>query len=275
MRRDSRLILLYKCLKGAASIPTDDLIPPVRLQKSSLFGISNPHCKNWSFFPQSILDLYCLYMPLSPGIRTQPDWNALPNLVVSSAEGVKIAKFTSLARARTNFLFHRSWWMKFIWRVPSNNSNSDSDPHCSVGYWFLPKKTCALFSKNDRQKSHVQLRWLIIVRIKAEKQITICMWILCFRMVVHDWILFYYILKHFSSVTLNTILHSSGKASFPWIVRKYIYRYVYSVRGSFKTLDLCLAHMYISTGYVKVYLRILLKLRFTKYSCVSYVYAKN
>ena len=27
-RRDSRLILLYKCLKGAASIPTDDLIPP-------------------------------------------------------------------------------------------------------------------------------------------------------------------------------------------------------------------------------------------------------
>ena len=26
-RRDSRMILLYKGLKGAASIPTDDLIP--------------------------------------------------------------------------------------------------------------------------------------------------------------------------------------------------------------------------------------------------------
>ena len=26
-RRDSRLILLYTCLKGAASIPTDDLFP--------------------------------------------------------------------------------------------------------------------------------------------------------------------------------------------------------------------------------------------------------
>ena len=39
-----------------------------------------------------------------------------------------------------------------------------------------------------------------------------------------------------------------------------MYRYVYPVRGSFKTLDLCLAHMYISTRYVKVYLRILLKL---------------
>ena len=29
-RRDSRLILLYKGLKGKASIPTDDLIPMVR-----------------------------------------------------------------------------------------------------------------------------------------------------------------------------------------------------------------------------------------------------
>ena len=29
-RRDSRLILLYKGLKGKASIPTDDLIPLVR-----------------------------------------------------------------------------------------------------------------------------------------------------------------------------------------------------------------------------------------------------
>ena len=29
-RRDSRLILLYKSLKGAASIPTDDLVLPIR-----------------------------------------------------------------------------------------------------------------------------------------------------------------------------------------------------------------------------------------------------
>ena len=27
-RRDNRLVVLYKGLKGAASIPTDDLIPP-------------------------------------------------------------------------------------------------------------------------------------------------------------------------------------------------------------------------------------------------------
>ena len=30
MRKDSRLIMLYKGLKGAASIPTDDLVPPNR-----------------------------------------------------------------------------------------------------------------------------------------------------------------------------------------------------------------------------------------------------
>ena len=29
-RKDSRLIMLYKGLKGAASIPTDDLVPPNR-----------------------------------------------------------------------------------------------------------------------------------------------------------------------------------------------------------------------------------------------------
>ena len=33
-RRDSRLILLYKGLKGAASIPTDDLIPQIRCSRN-------------------------------------------------------------------------------------------------------------------------------------------------------------------------------------------------------------------------------------------------
>ena len=33
-RRDSRLILLYKGLKGAACIPTDDLIPPIRRSRN-------------------------------------------------------------------------------------------------------------------------------------------------------------------------------------------------------------------------------------------------
>ena len=33
-RRDSRLILLYKSIKGAASIPTNDLIPPIRCSRN-------------------------------------------------------------------------------------------------------------------------------------------------------------------------------------------------------------------------------------------------
>ena len=42
-RKDSRLIMLYKGLKGAASIPTDDLIPPNRRTRNHHFpGISNP-----------------------------------------------------------------------------------------------------------------------------------------------------------------------------------------------------------------------------------------
>ena len=33
-RKDSRLIKLYKDLKGAASIPTDDLVPPNRFTRN-------------------------------------------------------------------------------------------------------------------------------------------------------------------------------------------------------------------------------------------------
>ena len=89
-RRDSRLILLYKGLKGAASIPTDVLIPPIRNCKnhySLAFQIPTARTDIYkgSFFPQTIRD-----------------WNAFPDLVISSAESAKdkVAKLTSLARAR-------------------------------------------------------------------------------------------------------------------------------------------------------------------------------
>ena len=46
-RKDSRLVMLYKGLKGAASIPTNDLVPPhphnQAYQESSLPGIPNPN----------------------------------------------------------------------------------------------------------------------------------------------------------------------------------------------------------------------------------------
>ena len=45
-RRDRRLILLYKGLKGAASIPTDDLMPPIKPSRNHHSLTFDPHYKN-------------------------------------------------------------------------------------------------------------------------------------------------------------------------------------------------------------------------------------
>ena len=89
-RKDNRLILLYKGLKGKASVTTDDLIHKTRRcrnQHSMAFQtpIANTDVYKHSFFPQTIRD-----------------WNALPNSLISSAEDAEdcVAKFTSLVRAR-------------------------------------------------------------------------------------------------------------------------------------------------------------------------------
>ena len=89
-RKDNRLILLYKGLKGKARVPTDDLIPKTRRcrnQHSMAFQtpIANTDVYKGSFFPQTIRD-----------------WNALPDSLISSAEVAEdcVAKFTSLMRAR-------------------------------------------------------------------------------------------------------------------------------------------------------------------------------
>ena len=89
-RKDSRLILLYKGLKGKARIPTDDLIPKdrrCRNQHSLAFQIpsaSKEAYKN-SFFQQTIRD-----------------WNDLPDSLISSAEMSDdcVSKFASLVRSR-------------------------------------------------------------------------------------------------------------------------------------------------------------------------------
>ena len=81
-RKDNRLILLYKGLKGKASVPTDET-RRCRNQHSMVF--QTPIANKGSFFPQTIRD-----------------WNALPNSLISSAEDAEdcVAKFTSLVRAR-------------------------------------------------------------------------------------------------------------------------------------------------------------------------------
>ena len=89
-RKDNRLILLYKGLKGKARIPTDDLIPKNRCgrnQHSLTFQIpsASKEVYQYSSFPQTIRD-----------------WNDLPESLISSSElsDDSVSKFTSLVRAR-------------------------------------------------------------------------------------------------------------------------------------------------------------------------------
>ena len=89
-RKDSRLILLYKGLKGKARIPTDDLIPKnrrCRNQHSLAFQIPSASKEAYksSFFPHTIRD-----------------WNDLPDSLISSAEMSDdcVSKFATLVRSR-------------------------------------------------------------------------------------------------------------------------------------------------------------------------------
>ena len=89
-RKDNRLILLFKGLKGKARIPTDDLIPKTRCgrnQHSLTFQkpSSSKDVYKYSLFPQTIRD-----------------WNDLPESLISSSElsDDSVSKFTSLVRAR-------------------------------------------------------------------------------------------------------------------------------------------------------------------------------
>ena len=70
--------MFYKGVKGAVSIPTNDLVRPIRHFKPPLLILS-------SFFPQTIRD-----------------WNSLTDSLLSAAECAEdsVAKFISLARAR-------------------------------------------------------------------------------------------------------------------------------------------------------------------------------
>ena len=81
---------MCKDLKGAASIPTDDLIPTIRHSR-------NHHSLTFQT-PTARTDIFKgLFFP-----QTIRDWNAFPDLIISSAEGAEddVAKFTSLVRAR-------------------------------------------------------------------------------------------------------------------------------------------------------------------------------
>ena len=89
-RKRSELILLFKGLKGRASIPCDDLQLLNRRSRNQhpvAFQVryARTDIYKYSFFPDTIMD-----------------WNALPAGIISSAESSEdpVARFTSLVRSR-------------------------------------------------------------------------------------------------------------------------------------------------------------------------------
>ena len=87
--------MLYKGLKGAASIPTNDFVPTIRhvrkhhsLKLAFQTPFANTDIYKSSFFPQTIRD-----------------WNSLTDSLLSAFEGAEdpAAKFTSLVRTRDYF----------------------------------------------------------------------------------------------------------------------------------------------------------------------------
>ena len=89
-RKDYRLILLYKGLKGKARIPKDDLIPMIRRCRS-------PHSMAFQI-PSAGKDAY----KNSFFLKTNRDWTYLPDSLITSAEMSDecVSKFTSLVRAK-------------------------------------------------------------------------------------------------------------------------------------------------------------------------------
>ena len=89
-RRDSRILILYKGLKDAASILTNDLVPPIRhVRKHHSLAFQTPFA-NTDIYKRSIFP------------KTVRDRNSPTESLLSVAEGAEdsVAKFTSLVRAR-------------------------------------------------------------------------------------------------------------------------------------------------------------------------------
>ena len=96
-RRKSRLTLLYKGLKGASCIPIDDFISPPPTPTPPIRRSRNHHSLTFQT-PATRTDIYKgSFFP-----QTFRDWNALPDSIITSAEGAEggVPRFTSLVRAR-------------------------------------------------------------------------------------------------------------------------------------------------------------------------------
>ena len=109
-RKDSRLILLYKGLKGKARIHTDDLIPKnrrCRNQHSLAFQIPSASKETYksSFFPQTIRD-----------------WNDLPDPLISAemSDDLRVqVRISCENRGLISLLAHPPGEVLSTWRITS------------------------------------------------------------------------------------------------------------------------------------------------------------
>ena len=87
-RKDNRIILLYKGLKGRAKYPRMTLSP-----KIGVVGINTPW--HFRYLQQVQMPIYIVFP------QTIRDWNELPDSLISSAEvsDDHVSKFTSLLGA--------------------------------------------------------------------------------------------------------------------------------------------------------------------------------
>ena len=89
-RRDSRIIMLYKGLKGEPVYLRMTLSPPIRHVRNHHSLAFQPPFANTDIYKSSFFS------------QTIRDWNALTDSFLSAAECAEdsVAKFTSLVRAR-------------------------------------------------------------------------------------------------------------------------------------------------------------------------------
>ena len=127
-RRYSRLILLYKGLKGKASIPIDDLIPLVRRCR-------NDHSMAYQV-PIANTDIYkCSFFSRPLGIGMYFQTLLSPLLKVPRMVLLSLLLWWDL---RTSLPGHGPGeWLSF-WCVTSNNSDSDA-LFCSLNTIWIPQ----------------------------------------------------------------------------------------------------------------------------------------
>ena len=126
--RDNRLVLLYKGLKGAVSIPTDDLIPTIRRSR-------NHHSLTFQI-PQELTFTRAHSSLKQSEIGMPFQIRSLPLLKEQRNERMAWLGLPLWWELGTSFPYHRSCWMNVLGCITSKNSDSNSE---QLAYMWWPK----------------------------------------------------------------------------------------------------------------------------------------